>query len=420
MHKVVETYILNNNLKNEAEVWPLIKCQMYRHVRLSKNVDDMEYKSTSYLPLFLALLLSVFNILRTKFNKKEAAYFGAFSRVSIQKGQLHDEFVSQEKQKKMCTLYHCSNFEGVELSACFKRGVIFENLIVKLLGLIIKRGGWFPQPPVLSERFFELLSQEYDVSKEKIQGILLDYECKKAAYKKLIQWLGVVRVEVVSAYTKPAIVSAANGLGIETLEYQHGLLAPYHPSYHYTGDKLWRSSMLPNRLKLYSSFWQMKMREANFVKEDAIEVEGGLSPVHHDAKKQVFSKVGSEKFFLFTGQGLCYSEVSTFIIDLIAKYPDYTVVYRPHPREHQNHEQLSLKINNDRFIVIDRETHQDTLTLIGASRAHFSIFSSCHFEAIELLGKTYVLDIIEHNLMKEGGEDENIIFITNASQIMDI
>lgn len=53
MHKVVETYILNNNLKNEAEVWPLIKCQMYRHVRLSKNVDDMEYKSTSYLPLFL-------------------------------------------------------------------------------------------------------------------------------------------------------------------------------------------------------------------------------------------------------------------------------------------------------------------------------------------------------------------------------
>ena len=26
----------------------------------------------------------------------------------------------------------------------------------------------------------------------------------------------------------------------------------------------------------------------------------------------------------------------------------------------------------------------------------------------------------EHNLMKEGGEDENIIFITNASQIMDI
>ncbi|WP_223975853.1 hypothetical protein [Vibrio sp. B1FIG11] len=105
---------------------------------------------------------------------------------------------------------------------------------------------------------------------------MLDYECKKAAYKKLIQWLGVVRVEVVSAYTKPAIVSAANGLGIETLEYQHGLLAPYHPSYHYTGDRLWRSSMLPNRLKLYSSFWQMKMREANFVKEDAIEVEGGV------------------------------------------------------------------------------------------------------------------------------------------------
>ena len=420
MHKVVETHILENNLSNEAEIWPLLKYQMTRHVTLSKGVEDMEFKSKSYVSLCISLILSFLNLFRARFNKKDTAYFGAFSRVSINEGVIYDEFVSPEKQKKLCTLYHCSNFEGVKLLTCFKRGVIFENLIIKLLVVFIKRFGGRARIPELSEEFFALLNQEYGVSKQTVEAFLLDYESKKAAYTKLLKWLGVQNVEIVSAYTKPAIVSAANGLGIKTLEYQHGLLAPYHPSYHYVGEELWRSSMLPTRLKLYSSYWQMKMRQANFVPEHGIEVEGALPQACDEVKKEVFNQVRSDKFFIFTGQGICYTEVAEFVASLIEQFPNYTVVYRPHPREHQNHTQLSALVQNEKFKVIDRDAYQDTLMLIGASKAHFSIFSSCHFEALELLGKTYVLDVVENNLMKEGGEDENIIFITNASQIMDI
>lgn len=420
MHKVVETHILENNLSSEAEVWPLLKYQMTRHITLSKGVEDMEFKSKSYMSLLLSLIVSFCNLFRARFSKKKVAYFGAFSRVSINDGMIYDEFVSAEKQQKLCILYHCSNFEGAKVLTCFKRGVIFENLIVKLLVLFIKRFGWYSRTPSLSEEFIELLIREYGVSQKQVEAILLDYGCKKAAYKKLLKWLGVQNVEIVSAYTKPAIVSAASELGIQTLEYQHGLLAPYHPSYHYAGVELWRSSMLPTRLKIYSSFWQMKMREANFVPEDKIEVEGALPQVCEEVKKQIFKQVGNDKFFIFTGQGICYADVAEFVTGLIEQFPDYTVVYRPHPREHQNHIQLSTIVQNDNFKVIDREAYQDTLTLIGASKAHFSIFSSCHFEALELLGRTYVLDVVENNLMKEGGEDENIIFITKASQIMDI
>ena len=420
MHKVVETHILENNLSNEAEVWPLLKYQMTRHVTLSGEVEDMEFKSKSYVSLFFSLIVSFINLLRARFNKKDTAYFGAFSRVSLSKEVIHDEFVSEEQQKNMSLLYHCSNFEGAQVLTCLKRGVIFENLIVKLLCLFIKRSGRYAKEPILSDSFIELLNQEYKVSKKKIQVILVDYECKKMAYKILLKWLDVQKVEIVSAYTKPAIVSAANELGIMTLEYQHGLLAPYHPSYCYSGVKLWRSSLLPKRLKLYSNFWQMKMRKANFVDKEAIEVEGALPETSDEIKKQVFLNIGSDKYFVFTGQGICYSEVATFISGLIDKYPDYIIVYRPHPREHKNHTRLSEKVANSRFKVIDRDSWQDTLSLIGASKAHFSIFSSCHFEALELLGKTYVLDVVQNNVMKQDEEDGNIIFITKASQIMDI
>lgn len=415
MHKVVEKYIIENNLNNEAEVWPLLKYRMTRYITLSKGVEDMEFVSKSYVTLFLFLVISIINLLRVRFSKKTTAYFGAFSRVSISDGIIYDEFVSVEKQQNICTLYHCSNFEKLKILTCFKRGVIFENLLVKLLCLFIKGSSDNKSAPLLSEGFFNLLNQEYGVSKHEILGILLDYESKKVSYKLLLKWLGVLNVEIVSAYTKPAIVSAANELGIITLEYQHGLLAPYHPSYHYTGQELWRSSMLPTRLKLYSRFWEIKMCEANFIQKDAIELEEALPQVSDDVKKQIFTQVGSDKFFIFTGQGLCYSEVSKFVIDVLEKYPDYIFIYRPHPREFQNYYQLSAKVDNVRFKIINRKEHQDTLTLIAASKAHFSIFSSCHFEAVELLGRTYVLDIIENNVMKVT-EDKNIIFITSASQ----
>lgn len=420
MHKAVETYILERSLSHEEEVWPLLKYQMTRHVTLSGEVEDMEFKSKSYSSLFLSLILSLINLLKARFNKKNTAYFGAFSRVSLSKDLIHDEFVSSEQQKRMSLLYHCSNFEKVKTLTCLKHGVVFENLIVKLLCLIIKRFINNDRVAMLSDGFIELLNQEYGVSKKKIHAILIDYECKKAAYKLLLKWLGVSNVEIISTYTKPAIVSAANELGLSTLEYQHGLLAPYHPSYHYTGLELWRSSLLPKRLKLNSNFWKMKMREANFVGKEAIEVEGALPKTCDEIKEQAFSLVGNDKYFIFTGQGICYSEIASFISELLDKYSDYTVVYRPHPREHQNHTQLSDKVADSRFKVIDRDRWQETLSLIGASRAHFSIFSSCHFEALELLGKTYVLDVVENNVMKQDDEDENIVFITNAAQIMDL
>jgi hypothetical protein len=71
MHKVVETYILENNLSNEAEVWPLLKYQMTRHVTLSGEVEDMEFKSKSYVSLFFSLIVSFINLLRARFNKKD-------------------------------------------------------------------------------------------------------------------------------------------------------------------------------------------------------------------------------------------------------------------------------------------------------------------------------------------------------------
>lgn len=421
MHKVIEKYILDNNLSNEAEVWPLLKYQMTRHIILSKGgVEDMEFKSKSYVSLLIFLIVSLCNLYMARFRNKKAAYFGAFSRVSINEGMIYDEFLSSDKQQKQCILYHCSNFEDAKILTCFTHGVIFENLIVKLLVVFIKHFGYYSRTPSLSEDFIELLIREYGVSQKQVEAILQDYECKKAAYKKLMKWLGVQNVEIVSAYTKPAIVSAANELGIKTLEYQHGLLAPYHPSYHYAGVELWRSSMLPTRLKLYSSFWQIKMREANYVPEEEIEFEGALPQACEEVKKQIYEQVGNDKFFLFTGQGICYVDIAEFINGLIDKYPNYTVVYRPHPRENRNYIQLISLVNNSRLKVIDRKVCLNTLALINAAQAHFSIFSSCHFDALELLGKTYVLDVIDNNIMKMGKDDKNIIFVSNANQIYDI
>lgn len=420
MHEIVENFILKNNLKTEAEAWPLLKSHMTRERIFSEGVSDFQFKSKLSTALVICMLISFCNLFFARFRRRKTGYFGAFSRVSIRGGIMHDEFVSGAKLKEVCLLYHSSIFLRAYPLACIKRGIIFENLVIRVFCIFIKRFGRFSRSLSLSQDFLELLVSEYGVSSKQVNGILLDYECKKVAYKKLYKWLRIRNVEVVSAYTKPAIVSAANELCINTLEYQHGLLAPYHPSYHFAGIKLWPSSMLPARLILSSRFWQSKMCKANYVLEDHIKIDNVLTKSSREMMRQVFELVGTDRFFIFTGQGMFYKEIAEFISGLIEEFPGYTVVYRPHPREYSNHTHLSALVMNDNFKVLDRDAFQDTLTLISSSKAHFSVYSSCHFEALELLGRTFVLDIMENNIMKEGGADEKIIFITKASQILHV
>jgi hypothetical protein len=125
----------------------------------------------------------------------------------------------------------------------------------------------------------------------------------------------------------------------------------------------------------------------------------------------------SDGYAVFTGQGISYDKVFAFFKDFMQLNPTIKLVYRPHPREHLNYKKYTDNMLSSNFLVVDRDSYADTKKLILGAKAHISIFSSCHFEAIELLHKTYVLDIIENNLMEVGRGDESIVFFKSAHEL---
>lgn len=418
MFRKVESYIKANNLVNEEEFWPLLKYQLTRRQTLNNDTNGMEYKSTSYLRIFLAILISLVNLSKTIFKNKKSAFFGASTRAQITELGVRDEFLNNEVLKNSHCLYHCSNLEAVNLYYAFKHGVIFENLVVKVFSFIVskkyyqdKYNGYF------SLDFLTLLNKEFNLCEKEVYDLFINYEIKRKIYSAIIKFLKVNHCTIISSYTKPAIVSAANNLQNNTVEYQHGLLAPYHSSYQYSSDTVWKSTLLPKKIILNSSFWEKNMTKSCFIKESQIEVMEPKPYSTDQEKNELKYYLGDKKYVVFTGQGICYESIVNLVIDFLDVNPGVYFIYRPHPREYKNYNQIVEGVNNSGLIIVDRNIIQNTNCLIESAMAHFSIYSSCHFEAIDILGKTYVFDVLENNIMRLGGVNESIVYFNSIKNL---
>ena len=419
MFKEIEKLMVEGHSKKDIEYWPLLKHHIIIRQANKNGIEDLQYKSSSKIRLLFAFFLSVSNLLRAYFAPHTKAFFGASSRAIIKKGSLKDEFVSEDKLADFTLLYHCSNYEKICLKTAFKKRIIFENLLMKCYTII--RSMFFKKDGISNEYFSSemlgSLKENFALKKSDIDLILFDFENKKRFYTLLLRFLNVDKTWLISSYTKSAIISASNNLQIETTELQHGVVAPYHPSYSFAGARLWGSSLLPINLLLTSSFWLSFMEKSNFVDKLNISVNELAKDNTNILDTYCSSLQEGGGYILFTGQGVCYNKVFDFIREFLSLNPMVKFVYRPHPREHLNYLAYTEHILSDNFIVIDRDSYANTKQLVCGAKAHISIFSSCHFEAIELLNKTYVLDIIDNNLMEAGRGDDNIVFFKSAHEL---
>lgn len=400
------------------EYWPLIKHAITIRLAHDKRGEDLQYKSSSKVKLVIALVISLFNLFQHVFTSKKIMFFGASSRAVIKKNRLVDEFLPKEKLEECLLMYHCSNFENVSLIGAFKNKVIFENLLMKVFIGLTK--GLYKNK-LSSSRYFSLpvlayIYKNYGLDADELDSILYEFERKIKFYNLIFKFLNIKKVSVISSYTKAAIVSSANQLNIETKEYQHGVVAPYHPLYKFTGETPWSSSLLPKLLVLSSDFWLSSMKSSNFINHKNIIVNSQKYILDIEANSYLHNLIGGE-YVLFTGQGISYQGVFDFIHDFLMIYPNIKFVYRPHPREHLNYLDYTKSIISNNFLVIDREICPDTRSLIRGAKQHISIFSSCHFEALELLNKTFVLDIVVDNIMEAGRGEENIVFFKKAQEL---
>jgi hypothetical protein len=280
------------------------------------------------------------------------------------------------------------NFENKINYVKYNNIVIFSLIFAPIKSLFAKILMKFIKLENKIEQLLKEMNLHYDINEIKYihAKFIIGYEIYKIFFKKN----KIKKAIIVSAYSNSDLIGALKYHNIEVFERQHGIIGPMHRGYNYAV----KSDLLPtpDKVIVYDEFWKQELIDGGYFKEDNILIEPKIQ-YNYIKEIDIFDK----PYILFTGQGIKHKEIENFIKNSLdyLKNNNIYFVYLPHPAE----QDINFKINSN-YVKILRDKEYITEQYIKNSIAHISIYSSCHFDAINLLGKTYVFDIMNHNIMK--------------------
>jgi hypothetical protein len=190
---------------------------------------------------------------------------------------------------------------------------------------------------------------------------------------------------LISSYSKSFVVAALKSRNIEVVELQHGVAGRFGVGYDFHCDT--RSLPFPDGLYVYNQLWKDEFVKCNFVKNISI---------YEDPKFERMSGYVSTipyRYVVFTGQGMKTKEISDVILNDIPwlKKNELKIIYKPHPSEFGKYPYVTDLAERFPDEVVYYEGPLSAEKLIKGAVAHLSYYSACHFDAVHLLGKTYML-----------------------------
>lgn len=386
--------------------WIAIKNQLF-----SSSLKDVHEEHSHKRGLFSKaglhfILKSVRNYLRAlSYPQERNLFLGASTGLFNHDGQIFDSYFPTLKADPNDVIYmlNSTNFHHLHQMEAFldEHEVIMENFLIGPLKVILGRLNseiaLRLRNPSL-EKAHRQLESHFSISREALYYSHYKFLWGYRLFYLFFKALKIRKAFIVSAYTKSDICAALQRLKVPISEIQHGLMGPNHIGYNYNPSA--KGLPVPDELLVYNDFWKNEiLRAKSFWPSEKIEIVGRLKynlvKDNEDLKKN--------RYLIFTGQGGFYRDLIQFMNDghedlLMA---DLQLYYKPHPRElKKDLEGLRQSVSNLHQVKI-YDGAETTESLIKNSLGHISVFSSCHFDAIQFLNKTYILDVLEQNVMNE-------------------
>lgn len=387
----LEKAIIENNM--DSTLWPLMKYYIYNRNRES-TIKSEKRNNNSFL-LIMMFLYSVYKlgyyfIIGLCSKKSRKIIIGASSRLNEKKDWLFGSDADETSLK----FYHFSSATLSDFKKLRSNRVVAINFIVQFFLVFLKPFSSYSMSKFIKKntKIINLVISHESLKQldsEQLRNYVYRYYLERKVYKLIFSFLNIKNTEalIVSAYSKCSVVAALNELRIKTIEYQHGLIAPFHPVYGY--NKSIFSDLIVDEYRVNSEFWRdiflrYESRPISIYVPDYFKV---------DEPPPNFEK----PYIVFTSQDENYDEVIKFIEDYLRVINDVILVYRAHPRgdSYKVRGQFSSNPNFYYSGVRDRYT---TRGLIKHSVLHISISSACHFDAFELKGCSYFLGRFNHLL----------------------
>lgn len=405
--QAIEALLARDADEANLHYWPFLKDWLLKHQhKAGKRHEGASKASGPLAPLKLAvafaisLLVFATRVVQGRLNAAPALIFSASSRLRTGGTGPRDEFVACAEAlegRAVPALYYTAKDRLLVQPFAWR---CHENLLITAL-LALDRfkprrdhGGLHP--------IAALVARETSVPAAETDRAMAQFDRKVRAYRHLLAWLRPRHIYVVSAYTKTDIVYAARSIGIMVSEIQHGMLAPFHPSYSYASLGRGWDPALPDRLIVNSPFWLKTQGQAPY----AAVV---LNPLAQNAPPPA-AYANGRPYLLFSGQNLAHDRLAGLVAEFLASpaCKDADFLYACHPSEDPKRVKQRIGGGNDPRIRVEPfVSSEQTRALIAGAQKHLSVYSSCHVDALEIKGETYVMLVPEFSAQTDlfGGID---------------
>ena len=238
-----------------------------------------------------------------------------------------------------------------------------------------------------------------------------EFRIKKAFYKLLFRIKKVETVYLVVAYGKEPVIAAAQDLGIETIELQHGLINDFHLGYAFPEQNC--IPYFPDKLWLFGQFWADTTPLPKTCAYDVIGSEhmrGVVTAYEHIIQSK------TPKSILFCSQGTIAAELFPIARDLATLLPAYTICYRLHPGEDPDAYNIHLKDMPDN-IRLSYDSNENTYELMARSEYNAGVYSTTIWEGTVLHCKTIVVALPGHEAAEGLIQKKQAFLANNAAEI---
>jgi hypothetical protein len=220
---------------------------------------------------------------------------------------------------------------------------------------------------------------------------------------------------LVVSYDKFPIIAAAKDLGIEVIEFQHGVITNYHFAYNFS-EPLKKLKYFPDKLLTFGEYWA---NTEGFPRQTEVEVYG--FPYLNQQLKKYKEVTKLKNQVLFLSQGTIGKELSNYAFQMAQKMPECQFIYKLHPGEYNRWKneypalvQASF-FNN--FEVIDHN-QENLYRYLAEADFQVGVYSTAIFEGLTLNCKTilfnlpgieYMKDLVDQNIVEVAHDEKEAI-----------
>ncbi|USK59572.1 hypothetical protein [Peribacillus asahii] len=205
-------------------------------------------------------------------------------------------------------------------------------------------------------------------------------------------------IYLVCSYGKEHIIAAAKDNNIKVIEFQHGVMGPYHLGYHF--PKVKEVPYFPDEVLLFGEFWGNTTKLPSNVKLTNYgypylneQVNYYQQKIRHKDIKQV----------TVISQGTIGRSLSELVLEVAKELPDYHFQYKLHPGEFGRWKKeypALVKLSKLKNVTI-YENEKPLYEMLAESLYTIGVYSTALFEAVAFEANPILIKLSGYEYMDD-------------------